>query len=109
MVYSKEKYQELKRQGICVLCGVESAVEGRVSCQRCADKQKLHRSLKYRQERQRLRAERMQKSKEKWHGCEETCPDYCPYSDCLKPYQDLVYTNGYKSPIIVRRPREDTD
>lgn len=20
-----------------------------------------------------------------WHGCNETCPDYCPYPDCYKP------------------------
>lgn len=20
-----------------------------------------------------------------WHGCEETCPDYCPYGECLMP------------------------
>lgn len=20
-----------------------------------------------------------------WHGCDETCPDYCPYPDCYKP------------------------
>lgn len=20
-----------------------------------------------------------------WHGCQETCPDYCPYDECLMP------------------------
>ena len=20
-----------------------------------------------------------------WHGCDETCPDYCPYGECLMP------------------------
>lgn len=20
-----------------------------------------------------------------WHGCERTCPDYCPYPECLMP------------------------
>lgn len=25
--------------------------------------------------------------KEVWHGCSETCPDWCPYSDCL--YQPM--------------------
>lgn len=20
-----------------------------------------------------------------WHGCDETCPERCPYNDCLKP------------------------
>lgn len=20
-----------------------------------------------------------------WHGCQETCPDYCPYGECLMP------------------------
>lgn len=24
-----------------------------------------------------------------WHGCEETCPDYCPYEDCMMP-QDIA-------------------
>ncbi len=20
-----------------------------------------------------------------WHGCQETCPEYCPYGECLMP------------------------
>lgn len=22
-----------------------------------------------------------------WQGCEKTCPDFCPYDDCLMPVQ----------------------
>lgn len=33
----KAKYEELKRKGICVKCGVREAREGRVTCQHCAD------------------------------------------------------------------------
>lgn len=28
-----------------------------------------------------------------WHGCQETCPEYCPYEDCMMPQDIAILEN----------------
>lgn len=54
---SKERYQKLKEQGICVWCRKEKAVENQVFCENCKEK---------RREKRRENSRKYEKSKERY-------------------------------------------
>ena len=58
---SKERYQKLKEQGICVWCRKEKAVENQVFCEKCKEK---------RREKRRENSRKYEKSKE-WYQKEK--------------------------------------
>lgn len=41
-----------------------------------------------------------------WKGCDRTCPDYCPYPDCILPTADAVV--GYEDDFNIRELFERT-
>lgn len=45
-----------------------------------------------------------------WHGCDKTCPDFCPYEDCRMPARlavmDYEHEFGIRD-LFTRRPQRD--
>lgn len=69
----ERQYSERKAAGLCVRCGKAPAIVGKVQCVECREKDRARQRAKY------------QPKRERWMGCDETCPEYCPYKDCMRP------------------------
>ena len=70
---SKERYQKLKEQGICVWCRKEKAVENQVFCEKCKEKRREKRrenSRKYKKSKERYQKEK-QYHKERYQKFKE--------------------------------------
>lgn len=46
---------------------------------------------------------------DKWTGCNETCPDFCPYDDCMMPgrYAAIGYKRDFEE--LFDNERQDDD
>lgn len=83
---AKQRYERRRKEGVCTQCGKAPAAEGRVHCGPCWDKIRERQRANYRPRR------------EKWQGCEETCPEYCPYKDCMRPSALCIGLGGVEPP-----------
>ena len=84
---SKERYQKLKEQGICVWCRKEKAVENQVFCEKCKEKrrEKLNRQALRQLKTRAQEAEKAVGSKEaEIAELEAQMADPALYSDAQK-------------------------
>lgn len=89
--YRKERYEKLKSQGLCVVCG-DPAVTGKTRCEFCAGKDRYKSKIR----RDQMTPQEKERKKEYLKKWIERNPEKMAVYESRKSEYNRRYRNGYE-------------